>query len=78
MNTEPTTVPIYLSVSWRDECDDKNDNNNGKEYGIYTYEVPIEDVDTEDMYNNEIVDVEWFKTEKKRDKVLSKKPNKFI
>lgn len=46
----------------------EGDYNDGKEFGIYTHEVLTADVNTDQMYNDaDIVNVQWFKTEAKRD-----------
>ena len=73
---EPYVMYVDQKVSWEQERTDKNDNNDGFHFGIYTYEVPIEEVDTDNMLNNEVINVEWFKTEKKRDRIYKSKPYK--
>jgi hypothetical protein len=55
----------YKPVNWYDEGLQKfyGDNNEGKIFGIYTYD----DVEQED-----IIDVTWYKSETKRDSELYK------
>jgi hypothetical protein len=61
---------IKLAVHYEQERTDKKDNNNGLLYGIYYYDVPKKDLDTDNMFNNDIVHVEWFKTKLERNKQL--------
>lgn len=63
---------VKLAVNYEQERTDKHDDNNGLLYGIYYYDVPEEDYDTDNMFNNEIVHVEWYKTEEERNKILIK------
>ena len=63
---------VKLAVHYEQQRVDKHDDNNGLLYGIYHYDVPKEDYDTDNMFTNEIVHVEWYKTEKERDKILIK------
>tara|TARA_Y100001938_G_scaffold145574_1_gene222542 strand:+ start:1412 stop:1612 length:201 start_codon:yes stop_codon:yes gene_type:complete len=58
---------IKNSVHYEQQRTCRNDNNNGFLYGIYYYDVPSEDLNTDNIYNNNIVRVEWYKTEKERD-----------
>ena len=48
---------VDLKVDWRKERADENDNNNGKYWGIYTYNVPKDELDTDEMFNNSIDNV---------------------
>ncbi len=61
---------IKLAVHYEQQRTDKKDNNNGLLYGIYYYDVPKEHVNTDNMYNNDIVHVEWYKTKLERNKYL--------
>ena len=63
-------VTITLPVHYNQERTSKEDNNNGLLYGIYYYNVPVEDLGTDNIFNNEIVNVEWFETEIERDAML--------
>jgi len=40
-------------------------------YGIYHYDIPKNDLDTDNMFNNDVVHVEWYKTKLQRNKQLS-------
>ena len=58
---------IKCKVEWTSERCNDNDNNNGLEYGIYTFDV------TESEYNQDsglgaydVINVEWYKTKKER------------
>lgn len=57
---------VDVKVHWNQERVDNKDNNNGLLFGIYTYDIPDEDIDTDNMFNNDIVNVQWFETEKER------------
>tara|TARA_R110000803_G_scaffold175047_1_gene237606 strand:+ start:16 stop:210 length:195 start_codon:yes stop_codon:yes gene_type:complete len=57
---------VKLAVHYEQQRTDKKDNNNGLLYGIYCYDVPKEDLDTDNMFNNDIVHVEWYKTKSER------------
>ena len=57
---------VKIAVHYDQQRTSKNDNNNGLLYGIYYYDVPQEDFDTENMFNNDIVHVQWYKTENER------------
>ncbi len=57
---------VKLAVHYEQERAFKNGNNNGLLYGIYYYDVPTEDFDTDNMFNNDVVHVEWYKTENER------------
>ena len=59
-----------VAVNWEQERICKNDNNEGLIYGIYYYDIPDEFFDTEDAYNSDIVEVEWYKTEEERDLLM--------
>ena len=65
-------VTITLPVHYEQERIFKEDNNNGLLYGIYYYDIPLEDLGTDNIYNNEIVNVEWFETERERDTMLQR------
>ena len=58
---------VLLPVHYEQERISEDDNNNGLLYGIYYYDVPVKDLGTDNVYNNEIVNVEWFETEQERD-----------
>lgn len=64
---------VKLAVHYEQERTDNRDNNNGLLYGIYYYDVPKKDLNTDEMYNNDIVHVEWFKTESDRNKQFKNK-----
>ena len=66
-------MTVKLAVHYEQERTDKRDNNNGLLYGIYYYDVPKEDLNTDEIYNNDIVHVEWFKTESDRNKQFKTK-----
>ena len=57
---------VKIAVHYHQQRTSKNDNNNGLLYGIYYYDVPQEDLDTDNIYNNDIVHVQWYKTENER------------
>ena len=57
---------VKIAVHYDQQRTSKNDNNNGLLYGIYYYDVPQEDLDTDNIYNNDIVHVQWYKTENER------------
>jgi hypothetical protein len=60
---------VALKVDWRVERPDDKDDNNGLYYGIYGFECSEEEFDPELGYGAyDINYVEWFKTEKQRDK----------
>ena len=57
---------VKIAVHYDQQRTSKNDNNNGLLYGIYYYDVPPEDLDTDNIYNNDIVHAQWYKTENER------------
>ena len=57
---------VKIAVHYDQQRTSKNDNNNGLLYGIYYYDVSPGDYDTDNIYNNDIVHVEWYKTENER------------
>ena len=57
---------VKIAVHYDQQRTSKNDNNNGLLYGIYYYDVSQEDLDTDNIYNNDIVHVQWYKTENER------------
>jgi len=61
---------VKLAVHYEQQRTNKLDNNNGLLYGIYYYNVPKEDLDTDNMFNNDVVHVEWYKTELERNKQI--------
>lgn len=61
---------VKRRVNYMDEQCINGDNNNGKIYGIYYYEVANEDLDTDDKFNSDIIDVEWHESEAERDKAF--------
>ncbi len=62
---------VKLAVHYEQQRTDKKDNNNGLLYGIYYYDVPKEHLDTDNMFNNDIVHVEWYKTKSERNNNLN-------
>ena len=64
-------VLVKLAVHYEQERTDKKDNNNGLLYGIYYFDVPKTDIDTDQMFNNNIVHVEWYKTKSERNNNLN-------
>ncbi len=63
-------MTVKLAVHYEQQRTNKLDNNNGLLYGIYYYNVPKEDLDTDNMFNNDVVHVEWYKTELERNKQI--------
>ena len=63
-------MTVKLAVHYEQQRTNKLDNNNGLLYGIYYYNVPKEDLDTDNMFNNDVVHVEWYKTKLERNKQL--------
>jgi hypothetical protein len=63
-------MTIKLAVHYEQERIDNKDNNNGLLYGIYYYDVPKKDLNTDNMFNNDITHVEWYKTKLERNKQL--------
>jgi len=61
---------VKLAVHYEQQRTNKLDNNNGLLYGIYYYNVSKEDLDTDNMFNNDVVHVEWYKTELERNKQI--------
>jgi hypothetical protein len=64
---------VKLAVHYEQQRTNKKDNNNGLLYGIYHYDIPKKDLDTDNMFNNDIVHVEWYKTKLERNKQLKNK-----
>ena len=62
---------VKLAVHYEQERTNKKDNNNGLLYGIYHYDIPKNDLDTDNMFNYDIVHVEWYKTKLERNKNLN-------
>jgi hypothetical protein len=62
---------VKLAVHYEQQRTNKLDNNNGLLYGIYYYDVPKEDLDTDNMFNYDIVHVKWYKTKLERNKNLN-------
>jgi hypothetical protein len=58
---------VDLLVDWKQQRVDETDNNDGKHFGIYTFDVPEEEIDTDDMFNNDLVGVQWFETRKEQE-----------
>ena len=50
------------------------DNNNGLIYGLYL----IDDFNEDDLGSGEVIDVEWFKTDEERFKVIKENNLKII
>jgi hypothetical protein len=69
METDKTTI-IKRKVNYMKEQSINGCDNNGKIYGIYYYEVHDDDVDTEDQFNSDIIHVEWFEKESKRNEMF--------
>ena len=67
---------VKIAVHYDQQRTSKNDNNNGLLYGIYYYDVSQEDLDTDNMFNNDIVHVQWYKTENERNLKLKENDNK--
>jgi len=65
-------VIITLPVHYEQERIDKEDNNNGLLYGIYYYNISVEDLNTDNAFNSDVVNVEWFETESERDSMLQR------
>ena len=65
-------VIITLPVHYEQERIDKKDNNNGLLYGIYYYNISVEDLNTDNAFNNDVVNVEWFETESERNLMLQR------
>ena len=65
---------VDLKVHWKKEMHKSDGDNEGKHFGIYTYEVPLDEVGTDNQFNNDISHVEWFETEAERDKEFNDKP----
>ena len=61
---------VKLAVHYEQERINNLCNNNGFLYGIYYYNIYKEDLNTDNMYNNDIVNVEWYETEKERDMII--------
>lgn len=62
---------IKLPVNYEQERINKEDNNKGFLYGVYYYNVPVEDLNSDNIFNNDIINVEWFKTEEERNETLN-------
>lgn len=65
-------VIITLPVHYEQERIDKEDNNDGLLYGIYYYNISVEDLHTDNAFNSDVVNVEWFETESERDSMLQR------
>ena len=65
------TTIVKRKVNYMDEQSINGDNNNGKIYGIYYYEVANEDIGTDDQFNSNILEVEWYESETERDNVFT-------
>ena len=48
-------MEVKLAVHYKQERINPEDNNNGLLWGIYYYDIPKIDIDTDNMYNNDIV-----------------------
>jgi hypothetical protein len=64
-------MEVKLAVHFKQERINPEDNNNGLLWGIYYYDIPKIDIDTDNMYNNDIVNVEWYASKKERDQILN-------
>lgn len=69
MDVMETTI-VKRKVNYMDEQSINGYNNNGKIYGIYYYDVANEDLDTDEQFNSDIIDVEWYESETERDKMF--------
>lgn len=72
MKEKKTNVIITLPVHYEQERIDKKDNNNGLLYGIYYYNISVEDLNTDNAFNSDVVNVEWFETESERNSMLQR------
>ena len=60
-------VEIDRLAYWDSEPHFNDEVHNGKKYGIYTHSVDVNDVDTDWMFSDaDIVNVQWFETEKEQ------------
>ena len=61
---------LQCRVEWESERADNNDDNNGFEYGIYTFDVIHSEYDAEaGLGAYDIINAEWYKTELERDNI---------
>jgi hypothetical protein len=65
-------VIIKLPVHYHQQRIDKEDNNKGLLYGIYYFDIPVEDLNTDHMFDHDIIHVDWYKTKKERNNKLNK------
>jgi len=65
-------VTITLPVHYEQERIDEKDNNDGLLYGIYYYNISVEDLNTDNAFNSDVVNVEWFEFEWERDSMLQR------
>ena len=61
---------VALEIHYHDQRTDKKDENNGLLFGVYIYDVPNEEVNTDDMFYNDVIGVYWFETEQEREDFL--------
>lgn len=64
-----------LNVSWHEERVDESDDNKGRYYGVYVFDISKADLNLEKGWElgigvYPVIDTFWFKTEKKRKEFL--------
>lgn len=63
---------MQCKVQWSSERANDDDNNNGYEYGIYTFDVKQSDYNPEiGLGGYNVINVEWYKTETERDNIIN-------
>jgi len=59
---------IKAKVYWLNERPDERDDNEGKHFGIYTFNCSIEEYDPEaGLGSYDVLEAFWFETEEERD-----------
>lgn len=72
---EQQFAEIVMWEQVRQDCKyPKEDNNNGLIYGLYL----IDNFNENDLGSGEVIDVEWFETDKERYKVIKENNLKII
>ncbi len=66
------TQLVAIGVHYHQQRIDKEDNNNGLLYGIYYFDIPVEDLNTDHMFDHDIIHIEWYKTKEERNNKLNK------
>tara|TARA_R100000700_G_C3079379_1_gene85808 strand:+ start:224 stop:436 length:213 start_codon:yes stop_codon:yes gene_type:complete len=62
---------LKCKVQWSSERTNDADNNNGCEYGIYTFDVEQSDYNPEiGLGGYDVINVEWYKSEIERDNII--------